>query len=578
MIKTDPVTLEVVHSALFTVAEEMSTGLQRSAYSSNIKTRLDYACAIFDSRLRNIVQDLKIPSMLGGLVNIVPSAVREYGKDRLEVGDGVLTNDPYRGGTHLPDVTLINPVFYGGEIFCYVANVAHHQDMGGRAPGSVPGDTTEIYQEGFIIPPIKLLEKGEVREDLLKIVLANVRASWERAGDYRAQIAANKLGVKLIHSLIEKYGAETLRAYMEAILDYTERRMRREIQRIPEGTYTAEDYLDNQGVTQDPVRIAVDVTVEDGDVVIDLSRSDEQGPGPMNAALSPTCSAVFYVFKCVTDPDMPPNHGMYRPLHIVAPEGLVVHAVHPAATAGCWEVAQRVVDTILKALAEPLRDRICAAGKGIICNISFGGIDPRSGRVYAFYETVGGGYGGRPTIDGMDGVQSTLTNTQNAPLEELELCYPVMMERYGLIPDSEGPGEYRGGLGIRRDYRFHGHEATFSVLSDRGRYPPWGLFGGLSARTSRYIINPESENPVILNSKDTVTLKPGDLVRVETPGGGGYGDPIERRLEAILEDVRNGKVSVERARTFYGVIIDPENGRIDTEATERFRSSRKKSL
>jgi len=265
------------------VTEEMGVGLQKTAYSSNIKTRLDYACAVFDSSLQNVVQDLHIPSLLGALITVVPNCISEYGVNNFSPGDGILINDPYKGGTHLPDLTLITPVFHRSDIFCYVANIAHHQDIGGRAPGGVPGDTKEIYQEELIIPGIRLVEEGKIRKSLLRILLANVRAPWERAGDYRAQVAANELGKRRVKDLISKYGVETLRLYMEELKDYSERRMRAGIGKVSEGVYRGEDYLDSDGVNEEPVKIAVDITVKDTDVTVDLSPSDYQGPGPMNS-------------------------------------------------------------------------------------------------------------------------------------------------------------------------------------------------------------------------------------------------------------------------------------------------------
>jgi len=337
-----PVTMEVLRNALLTVAEEMGVGLQRSAYSSNIKTRLDFACAIFDSELRNIVQALHIPSLLGAMVTLVPRAVEAFGAENFRPGDGIIVNDPHMGGTHLPDITLISPVFHGSELFGYVANMAHHQDVGGMAPGSVPGDSTEIHQEGLIIPPTRLLEGGRIRREVLELILANVRSPRERAGDYRAQVACNNLGIRRLAEVIERYGAGNLGLYMEEILDYTERRMRAAMRAIPSGTYYAEDYLDSDGVTGRPVKVAAEVTIDGDEVTVDLSASDVQGPGPVNATFGPTLSAVSYVLKCLGDPDIPINDGMYRPLDVVAPEGTVVNARHPAAVAGCWEVGQRV--------------------------------------------------------------------------------------------------------------------------------------------------------------------------------------------------------------------------------------------
>ncbi|MFX0090016.1 MAG: hydantoinase B/oxoprolinase family protein [Candidatus Hodarchaeota archaeon] len=556
MGEIDPITLEIIKNLLSSIAQEMGVTLQRSAHSSNIKTRLDFACAIFDASIRNVAQALHIPALLGGLVSAVPAAIKEYGIENIEQGDVLIVNDPYRGGTHLPDVTLISPVFYDSKIVGFVANMAHHQDIGGRAPGGVPGDTTDIYQEGLIIPPTKLVEEEKVNQSILTLLLANVRAPLERAGDYRAQIAANRTGVKRIIEVIEKHGIKVFEKYEEELLSYTERRMRTALKKIPDGVYLSEDYLDDDGIGDDPIRIAAKIVLEQGEAFVDLSNSDKQTQGPMNCTWAPTLSAVSYFFKCLVDPDIPINEGMYRPLRLHAPRGLVLNARPPAAIAGCWEVAMRVTDVLMRALADAVPERVCAAGKGIICNICFGGIDPRDGRVYAFYETVGGGYGARPSKDGIEGVQYHLTNTQNAPVEELETSYPVIIERYELIPDSDGAGRFRGGLGIRRDYRFENHSAVFSIVSDRAKIGPWGLSGGLDGKKSRYILNPDTPNEVALSSKTFRRLKPGDLISVQTPGGGGYGDPKRRRREKTLEDIRNGKISVKKAKEIYRLSLD----------------------
>lgn len=570
-MKVNPITLEVIHNELLSIAEEMGISLQKAAYSSNIKTRLDFACAIFDDSFRNIVQALHIPSMLGALVSMVPASIQEYGLSNLSEGDGLIMNDPHKGGTHLPDIALISPIFHKSRIYGYVANIAHHQDVGGRSPGSVPGDSTDIYQEGLVIPPLRLVKQGQFQDHVLTLLLANVRAPRKRLGDYRAQLAANTLGLQRVQTLLTKYDSETLRTYMNAILVYTERRMRAALQEIPSGHYTATDFLDGDGITRQPVKIGVELTIHDDTVTIDLSPSDPQGPGPMNATKASTLSAVSYIFKCLTDSAIPVNYGLYQPLKIIAPRGSVVHAQPPAAIAGCWEVAQRICDVIVLALAEAIPQKVCAAGKGIICNISFGGINPNTQNLYTFYETVGGGYGARPNNDGMDAVQYHLTNTQNAPIEEIELQYPVLIERYEMLPDSEGPGKYRGGLGLRRDYCFQNHSVTFSVLSDRTRFPPWGLFHGGAAQPSSYIVNPGAPNEIQLWSKHTILLKPNDRVTIQTPGGGGYGDPKTRDPQLVLADVQNDKITPSRAAQFYGVVINSESLTVNWKETSQRR-------
>jgi len=573
MGKVDPVTLEVVKNALTAICEEMGVSLQKSSYSTNIKTRLDFSCAIFDHKQRWIVQASHQPAHLASMYIMVRRVLADYGVENLGEGDLLLINDPHEGGTHIPDIFAISPIYFQSDLYAYAVNIAHHSDLGGKTPGSCPGDSTEIFQEGLIIPPIKIVEKGIVNRDLLKLILANVRTPEERAGDLRAQIAANRLGSRRTIELIEKYGAETLFECMEELLDYSERRMRSEISKFPSGVYEAEDHLDSGGVTDDPVKVAVRITIQGGEATVDLSGSDKQ-IGNVNSTLAQTYSGVAFPFVCLTDPEIPLNDGFYRPIKVVAPEGLVINAKYPASTAGGWETATRVVDVIFRALSEALKDRVPAASKGSILNLSYGGIDPRNGKVYAFYETIAGGFGARPTKDGMDGVQPHLQNTQNAPIEEFEINCPVLVEQLKLIEDSEGAGCFRGGLGIRKDIRFCDHSATFSVLAERGKFAPWGLFGGLGARTARFIVNPDSERRVDLPSKAVYGLRPGDVVSIQTPGGGGYGDPFLRDPRAVLHDVCEGKISLERARNVYGVVIDPERLKVDDHATTNLRSRR----
>ena len=475
----DSVTLQVIWNYLVTTADEMSINLQRSAYSSNIKTRRDHSCAIFDSAARTIAQAHDQPAHLGLLSKSVPLALEDYGVDNIEEGDMIALNDPYHGSAHLPDITIISPTFYKSELSGYVVNLAHHQDVGGMTPGSVPGNATEIWQEGLIIPVIKIVRKGELVGDILKFILANVRGPRDRLGDYRAQIAANKYGSIRFSNLFDKYGEETVKLYIEEILNYTERAVKGEIQvKLLEGTYKAFDYLDNDGIEDQPVRIGVEIIVRNGNMTFDFSSSDKQTKGAINSTIPCVTSACAFIVKSLTDPDLPINDGFYRAIKIVALEGSVVNAKRPAAVGGTWEVIQRCVDTMIKALSEVVPDRVPAAGKGIICNVTFGGINPRTGETYAFYETQAGGFGGRLGSDGPDAVQYAIHNTENTPVEELESTLPIRILKYELVKESEGPGKFRGGFGVRKDYKFLNHEATFSILSDRAKFQPWGLVGG----------------------------------------------------------------------------------------------------
>jgi N-methylhydantoinase B len=545
----DPILFEVIKNVLISVTEEMSAALQRAAYSTNIKTRRDFSCAVFDSKLQVIAQASAQPSHLGSLPHSVPRAVRDYGPEKLRPGDGLLINDPYHDAVHLNDIALITPAYDNtGALIGYVANVAHHVDIGGSAPGSL-APAREIYQEGLTIPPVRIIEQGEINRDIWNLILANVRSSDESAGDFRAQIAANNLGVHRLVEIANRAGRETFVELCEALISYTERRARVSLAELPRGEYSGEDFLDDDGFSHGPIRIRVTVRIDNEGVTVDLSGTDRQVPGSTNCSYSMTFSGVAYVMKTLVDKDIPVNAGFYRCFRLMVPQGTVTRARAPAAVGGGWEVVFRVVEAMYRALAEAVPQRVVAGTKGTICNVAFGGIDP-SGHRYAYYETIAGGGGARPTKDGMDGIQTHIHNTENAPVEEIEISYPFRILRYSLIPDSEGPGKYRGGLGVRRDYWFPDHSVTFSILSDRARFAPWGIFGGGPGRPARFIRNPGG-NETVLPSKVSVELEPGEVVSIQTPGGGGYGDPSERSREAVRRDTMLGKVSLERAREVY---------------------------
>jgi N-methylhydantoinase B len=569
-VDVDPVRFEVLRNALLAITEEMGATLRRAAYSTNIKTRGDFSCAFFDRQLRTIAQAFAQPSHLGSLAHIVPHAIRSYGADNLAPGDGILINDPYLGGVHLNDITLIAPVFYQGGIFGYVANIAHHVDVGGGAPGSI-GVSSEIYQEGLVIPPVRFVKQGQIDRDLFAMIRSNFRGTKEISGDFRAQTAANRLGAQRLEALLDKYGVAELERYLEALLQYTERRTIAAFAQFPDGTFSAQMHMDGDGVRDEPIKLVATVHIDNGRISVDLTGCDAQRQSPTNATFSQTYSGVVYVLKCLIDPDIPVNDGFYRLVHIRTRPGSVVAARHPAAVAAGWEVAMQLCDLLFKALSNALPDRVLAGTKGCICNIAFGGINPATDEYFTYYETIAGGYGATRRNDGMDAVQAHFQNTENAPVEETEANYPVRILRYELIPDSEGAGYHRGGLGIRRDYTFPGHAPSFSILSDKAKYAPWGLFGGSTARPARYILNPETAART-LPSKITLQLEPGDVVSVQTPGGGGCVPPWQRPPALVAEDVALGKISVERAGQVYGVVVHPETLALDTAATEAQRT------
>ena len=572
-LQIDPILFEVIRNSLAGAVDEMGAALQRSAYSTNIKTRGDFSCMFFDRRLRAVAQAFTQPIHLGGLFHLVPTVIQKYGPDKLAPGDAILTNHPFFGGVHLNDVTLISPVYHQGEILGYLASLAHHVDVGGGAPASV-GTFQEVYQEGIIIPPVKLVRGGVIEEDLFQFFLANVRAKDETSGDIRAQVAANKLGSRRIGELIEKYGVKVLNQHIDELLEYTERRTRHEIEKLPQGAFVGEGFLDDDGITEEPIRLAAKIVIQGDTVVFDLTGTSPQRRAPMNSTFAQTFSSCAYFLKCLMDPDLPVNAGFYGAIRVLAPPGSVANAVHPAAVVGGWEVSIRWIDVFFKAVSEAIPERVCAGGKAMQCHAGFGAMDPRkpAGHYYCFLETLAGGYGGRVGKDGPDAVQSYSQNTENAPVEETELNYPVRILRYQLVPDSEGPGKFRGGLGLRRDYYFPDHETSFTILADRLKFAPQGLFGGSPGKLAYYaLLDPEGkERP--LRSKITFAVPRGWSVTMQTCGGGGYGPAHARDPEMVLKDVIEGKVSVERARNTYWVETDLPNRRISRQETERRRS------
>ena len=433
---SDPILFEVIRNALVEATEEMSVSLQRTAYSTNIKTRLDYSCAFVDAQGRMVAQAFCQPAHLVTIGRIVPRAVREYGSGALEPGDGLLVNDPHRQGSHLNDVFLISPFFYQGDLIGYVTNVCHHVDVGGGAPASI-GVFREIYQEGFVLPVVKFLSRGEIVEDVLKMFLANVRARKEVAGDLRAQVAANKIGIRSLTHLIERHGVSSFKFHIDRLIEYTEQRTRAVVRKLPHGTWEAEGSLDNDGITDEPVHLKARVTIEGDELTFDFTGSDLQRPAPMNCNLTQTFTACVYVLKCLADPDIPLNEGFYRPIHVIAPEGSAVNPKPPTAIVGGWEVNARLCEIIFKALSTPMPEKVPAGTKGMICQIGFGGRDPRTGEYYCFYETMAGGYGGRISSDGPDAVQTHVQNTQNAPVEETEL--ELSGAHQSIQPDTQTP-------------------------------------------------------------------------------------------------------------------------------------------
>jgi N-methylhydantoinase B len=576
--RINPIQFEVVRSALTQVAEEMAAALRRSAYSTNVKTRQDFSCAFFDRDARPVSQAFTQPVHLGSFVELIPTSVKTYGAENLDPGDMLVVNNPFGGGSHLNDVTVFGPVHHDDALVGYVASLAHHVDVGGGAPASI-GPFQEIFQEGVNIPPVKLVKKGKVNEDVFKLLLAQIRSKRVTAGDFRAQIAANTVGARRLADLVGKYGLSDFDRYVGAVINYTDRRTRAEIAGIPDGTYKADGFLDFDGFTGAIVNLRTKITIKGESAFFDFAGCDQQRRAPVNSTKAMTFAACAYALRALMANDIPVNDGFYRHVKMNAPEGTVVHALHPAPVVGGWETQVRVTDLLFRALAPGMPNKIASATKAIMAQAGFGIIDRDTGEYHCNYEALAGGYGARATSDGPDAVQQHGQNTENAPVEEVESHFPMRVSRLSLIEDSEGPGKYRGGLGMRRDYHFPEDPATFTILSDRDIAGPQGIFGGQDGRKAYYILNPDDgqKERSELTSKCVIELNPGDTVSFQTPGGGGYGPPEERNSERVLHDVIEGKINYQRARECYGVVIDQQTNTVDESATEEARKIIKKS-
>jgi N-methylhydantoinase B len=480
----------------------------------------------------------------------------------------VITNDPYPSGVHLNDVSLVAPVHSGGELLGYVANLAHHVDVGGGAPASI-GAFREVFQEGVIVPPIRIVRAGAIVDDVFRLLLAQIRSKHETAGDLRAQVAANTTGVRRVQALADRHGRDTLEATIDELVEYTERRARAELAALPHGTYESEGTVDTDGYTDAPVQLRARIELSEDGIHFDLAGCDPQRRAPVNSTYAQTFSACAYVVKCLIDPDLPVNDGFYRLVTLDAPQGTVVNCTWPAPVVGGWETQTRLTDVMFRALLPAFPDRLPAGTKAMMAQAGFGSLDVAARKYVCFYDTFAGGYGGREASDGPDAVQAHGQNTENAPVEETELNYPVRIPTLALVEDSDGPGRHRGGLGLRKDYRFD-RPTTFTILADRDKTGPSGAFGGEDGRRAEYLLIRDG-GETRLSSKTTVELEAGDVVSCRTCGGGGYGPAAERDPERVARDVREGKVSVDRARDVYRVAL--VGGAVDEQATNALRRS-----
>ena len=554
MRRIDPITFEVVNNALVGVAEQMAVTILRTSYSTVIREMLDYSTAVFDLEGRIIAQSCRIPIHLNSMSRSLRTTLDEvFPIEEWEAGDIIVTNDPYKGGQHLPDVQTFLPVFSGDTLVAICGTLGHHLDIGGMRPGSYAGDAVEIYQEGLRIPPIKLFERGELNERLFAVIAANIRQPETTIGDLRAQSAALEIGRDGVLALIERYGIDTLKACMEEATSASEARLREKLRELPDGTYEASYYVDDDGVTEGPIKIVTTVTIEGGSVHVDFTGTDRQSRSPINATISSCESATYFAILSILDPTIPANYGVYRPITITAPEGTVVNATPPAPVVGRNAITHTIVNSLMMALSEVVPERITAAYYGMSNVYILAGDGMGDRPSWIFFDIEVGGGGARQTKDGLDCYSQGIHNLANTPIEMVEATYPLRFQRYEFLPDTGGVGQYRGGLGVRRDIEFIDESGSLNTQFDKFKIAPFGLFGGGDGATGRLILNPDGPNPVELASKTVdCKLKRGDVISMRTQGGGAYGAPDQRDPEAIARDLREEKITPEAAREGYG--------------------------
>jgi len=553
MTALSAIDIELLRNGLTSICDEMYVALMRSAYSTNIKERKDHSTAIFDIKGRVVVQGESLPLHLASMLGLVEVVLERVGTENLSPGDMFISNDPFVGrGSHLPDVALVAPVFHGEELVFFVADIAHHADIGGMAPGSMAGGMTEVYQEGLRIPPIRLMRNNEIIEDVFDVILLNVRVPEERRGDYLAQIAANRLGERRLHELFQRWSVSQLEAGSDALVEAVARRMRAGITALPDGEYHFEDIMDDDGMGTENIPICVRVVIEGEEILFDFAGSGPQVKGNINVSYAGLQASVLFALKVLVDPEGPTNHGMLDPVRIEAEIGSITNAVFPAATAARAQTCQRIIDAILGALSDAVPDRVIAASNGANGVSAFFGAGP-DGRYYVYMETIGGGGGARAYKDGKDGVQVHTTNTSNLPVEALENEYPLLIERYELVPDSGGPGTWRGGCSLRRIYRPVGHTTIFSGQGERCVSHPWGLFGGGEGGLASFSMDFDDGSSQPLPVKPmTVEVTPNATITAITPGAGGYGPPQGRNEADLSNDLANGLFSAAYINEHYG--------------------------
>ena len=574
-MNSDPFTLELFKNSLFSISDEMAVTICRTTYSGVLRDNMDFSTGFTDANGKLVAQGLTIPLHLGSIPTALDSVLDHF-KGDIQPGDVFIMNDPYEGGMHLPDVFIFKPIFVEGEQLAIAATISHQADIGGRVPGSNASDSTEIFQEGLRIPPIKLYMGGELNETMWRLIEKNVRIPIQVLGDMRAQLSACTIAENQFLELVDRFGLETTRFYMGEVIDHTERLARAAIRKLPDGEFAFEDWVDDDGIDRDrPIRLFCKITKRDDAIRVDWAGSSDQVKGAINCTLSFTKAVSYAAIRSVLDFDIPCNEGLFRAIDVTAPPGTVTNMVLPAACAARGLTGFRMGDCVFGALAMMLKDEVGAASDGGNTGVSIGGYD-KSRRPFIFVDFACGSWGGRPWGDGVQGNSNMFANMASQSVELIESQNPIQILRYELIPDRAGAGKYRGGVPYRRDYLFTEEEAVLQVRSDRRRFRPYGLYGGYAGRPSRNVLNPDKEAR-LLDSKLTMYLRRGDVFRHELPGGGGWGDPLDRDPSNVLNDVRNEYISVEGANRDYGVVIDSSTWTVDLVATRNLRESRRRS-
>ncbi|MGB0630005.1 MAG: hydantoinase B/oxoprolinase family protein [Alphaproteobacteria bacterium] len=570
-VKIDPITFAVIKNGLDSIVDEMAYDVMRTARSEIVKDVMDFSAAICDMSGNMIAQAKTVALHLGAVPEAMGVVLEHYGDD-LSPGDAVILNDPYQGGMHLPDIFMFMPIFHGTDLQGFTVVICHHTDVGGRVAGSNASDSTEIFQEGLRIPALKLFERGEINDTLVKLIDLNVRLPDRVIGDLKAQFAACRTGAREMGKLFERYGAETAQAYFTELLDYAERMTREEIRQWPDGTYKFTDYIDDDGFTDTPLPIAIAITVHGDSVTVDYEGTASQVPAALNSTKSYTNSCSYLSVRCVLKGDIPNNAGVFRAIEVKAPEASIVNPKLPAAVAARALTGYRIVDAMFGALAQIVPDRVPAAGEGGNTVVCLGGYRD-DGSPFIIVDMICGAWGGRPDKDGIEAITNPSQNLSNTPVETMESQHPVRVEEYALVPDSCGAGEYRGGLGVARSYRLLADEAGLQLRADRMKIRPYGLAGGGEAGPAVNEITTRGGEHVSLPSKINRKMDQGDLVRHVQPGGGGFGDPLKRDPQRVARDVWNTKISAAYAREHHRVVVDPETGALDEAATAALRGT-----